>query len=141
MAGKCMIYKDGTGFTLRFGARPIASVTTMAFLILRAGGVSGQDEEPPPLGFTDVAELTFVLTSGNATSSTLGLANTAHYRWENALVQLATGAVRAESGIETRSPAFRIAMHLLRARAGRGRMKRPADSSQISDSLIRFKRM
>ena len=102
MAGKCMIYKDGTGFTLGFGARPIASLTTMVFLILRAGGVSGQDEEPPPLGFTDVAEVTFVLTSGNATSSTLGLANTTHYRWENALVQLAAGAVRAESGIATR---------------------------------------
>ncbi len=38
------------------------------------GSVAAQDERP--LGWTDVAEFTFVLTSGNATSSTLGLKNT-----------------------------------------------------------------
>ncbi len=70
-------------------------------MTLAPSEVAAQDD--PPLGWTDVAELTFVLTSGNATASTLGLKNTLEHRWEDALFQLAAGAVRAESGITTRT--------------------------------------
>ncbi len=70
-------------------------------LLVGAGNVAAQDE--PPLGWTDVAELTFVLTSGNATASTLGLKNTVEHRWEDALLQVAAGALRAESGVTTRT--------------------------------------
>ena len=75
----------------------ISLSSALLFLSIGAGNLSAQDD--PPLGWTDVAELTLVLTSGNATSSTLGLKNTAEHRWENALLQVAAGAVRAESGV------------------------------------------
>ena len=65
------------------------------------GSAAAQDE--PPLGWTDVAEFTFVLTSGNASSSTLGLKNTLEHQWEEALFHLSAGAVRAESGITIRT--------------------------------------
>ena len=63
---------------------------------------SGQEEERP-LGWSDTAEFTFVFTSGNAASSTLGLKNTLEHRWEEALLHLSAGAVRAESGTTVRT--------------------------------------
>ena len=83
-------------------ANPLAlSVTLGLLVVVGAGEVSAQDD--PPLGWTDVAEFSFVLTSGNATSSTLGLKNTLEHRWEDVLVHLLAGAVRAESGITMRT--------------------------------------
>ena len=63
---------------------------------------SGQEEERP-LGWSDTAEFTFVFTSGNAASSTLGLKNMLEHRWEEALLHLSAGAVRAESGTTVRT--------------------------------------
>lgn len=82
-------------------ANPFALILMVAFLILGTSKLSAQDA--PPLGWTDVAELTFVRTGGNATSSTLGLKNSLGHRWEDAVFQLALGAVRAESGITSRT--------------------------------------
>ncbi|MBT8398320.1 MAG: hypothetical protein KJN92_15205, partial [Gemmatimonadetes bacterium] len=65
------------------------------------GDLLAQDERP--LGWTDVAELTFVLTAGNASSSTFGLKNTAERLWENSSFKLTFGAVRTSSGITTRT--------------------------------------
>lgn len=73
----------------------------VGLLALGPASVAAQDE--PPLGWTDVAEFTFVLTSGNAASSTLGLKNTLEHRWEQALFHLSAGAVRAESGTTIRT--------------------------------------
>jgi putative salt-induced outer membrane protein YdiY len=53
-------------------------------------------------GWSDVAEVTFVLTAGNASSSTFGLKNTAERMWEKSSFKLSFGAVRTESGITTR---------------------------------------
>jgi putative salt-induced outer membrane protein YdiY len=62
--------------------------------------VEAQEQET---GWKDVAELTFVLTSGNATSSTFGFKNTADYTWPNAAFQLSAGGVRTRSGTVTRT--------------------------------------
>jgi putative salt-induced outer membrane protein YdiY len=75
-------------------------VAALAGSAAAAPELRGQDE--PPLGFGNVAELTFVMTSGNATSSTLGLKDTATYRFPTGAFELSFGAVRAESGITTR---------------------------------------
>jgi putative salt-induced outer membrane protein YdiY len=69
--------------------------------ILLPGTVTAQDERP--LGWSDVAELTFVLTAGNASSSTFGLKNTTEHLWERTAFKLSFGAVRTESGITTRT--------------------------------------
>ncbi len=63
--------------------------------------VAAQGERP--LGWSDVAELTFVLTAGNASSSTLGLKNTAEHLWEKTGFKLSFGAIRTESGVTTRT--------------------------------------
>lgn len=79
----------------------VSLVSVLLLLLMGAGSLTAQDD--PPLGWTDVAELTLVLTSGNATASTLGLKNTAERRWDNGLLLLAAGAVRAESGVTVRT--------------------------------------
>ena len=54
--------------------------------LLASGPATASAQEPAsadeerPLGWRDVAEFTFVFTSGNATSSTLGLKNTLEHR-------------------------------------------------------------
>lgn len=68
---------------------------------LLPGTLAAQDERPR--GWSDVAELTFVLTAGNASSSTFGLKNTAEHLWEKAAFKLSFGAVRTESGKTTRT--------------------------------------
>jgi putative salt-induced outer membrane protein YdiY len=60
-------------------------------------------QEERTLGWADVAELTFVLTAGNASSSTFGFKNTAEHLWERASFKLSAGAVRTESGTTTRT--------------------------------------
>lgn len=80
---------------------PLALMLVVPAMALGTGHLAAQDE--PPLGWSDKAEVTFVMTSGNATSSTLGLKNALEHRWENALVSVAAGAVRAESGVTMRT--------------------------------------
>lgn len=63
--------------------------------------LSAQDERPR--GWSDVAEVTFVLTSGNASASTFGFKNTAEHLWDNASFKLSFGAVRTETGKTTRT--------------------------------------
>ncbi|MGH7570344.1 MAG: DUF481 domain-containing protein [Gemmatimonadota bacterium] len=57
----------------------------------------GQDEEEEHPGWHDTAELSFVLTTGNAEASTIGFANQLRHVWENALWQLGAGGIRVES--------------------------------------------
>ena len=73
---------------------------TLLLVLLGPSGIKAQEEET---GWKDVAELTFVLTSGNATSSSLGFKNTADYTWPNAAFQLSAGGVRTRSGTVTRT--------------------------------------
>jgi putative salt-induced outer membrane protein YdiY len=81
--------------------RLISFISALLLLSIGAESLTAQDD--PLLGWTDVAELTLVLMSGNAKANSLGVKNTAERRWENALFQLAAGAVRAESGVTVRT--------------------------------------
>jgi putative salt-induced outer membrane protein YdiY len=57
---------------------------------------AAQDDETE-LGWHDVAEITFVLTEGNAKSNTLGGRNLLEYLWVNARLGFDAGAIRTES--------------------------------------------
>lgn len=70
-------------------------------LLAGPGAVQAQDERD--LGWSNVAELTFVLTAGNASGSTLGLKEKAEYAWPRASFQLSAGGIRTESGIKSRT--------------------------------------
>ena len=63
--------------------------------------VAAQDERT--LGWSDKAEVTFVLTAGNAIARTFGLKNTAERVWERTTFKVNAGAVRTESGTTTRT--------------------------------------
>jgi putative salt-induced outer membrane protein YdiY len=80
----------GTGAAICVAVSALAPTSSVA-----------QDERS--LGWSDVAEVTFVVTAGNATSRTLGLKNTAEYRWVRAAFKLSAGAVRTEAGTTTRT--------------------------------------
>ncbi|MFH1765433.1 MAG: DUF481 domain-containing protein [Gemmatimonadota bacterium] len=69
--------------------------------MLVPGTLAAQDGRT--LGWSEVAELTFVLTAGNASSSTFGFKNTADYLWEKTSLKFSAGAVRTESGLTTRT--------------------------------------
>jgi putative salt-induced outer membrane protein YdiY len=81
-------------------ANASALLPALLLVFLGASGLRAQEEET---GWKDVAELTFVLTSGNATSSTFGFKNTADYTWPNAAFKLSAGGVRTRSGTVTRT--------------------------------------
>jgi putative salt-induced outer membrane protein len=53
-------------------------------------------------GWSDTAEFSYVMTSGNSESSTLGFKNTALRKWTNALFTLNAGGIRVETTTITR---------------------------------------
>ena len=59
-------------------------------------------DDGPQLGWADTAELTVVLTGGNAEASTLGFKNELVRVWDQATLSIAAGALRAESSTITR---------------------------------------
>jgi putative salt-induced outer membrane protein YdiY len=63
--------------------------------IVACGGALAADE--PELGWSDKAELSYVMTAGNSEGSTLGLKNELKRTWADALFTLRASAVRAES--------------------------------------------
>jgi putative salt-induced outer membrane protein YdiY len=72
-----------------------------AVILVCAPALAAQDE--PELGWFDKAELTFVLTAGNASQSTLGLNNELSHLWENAAFKLSFGGIRTETTNTTRT--------------------------------------
>ncbi len=82
------------------GIRTLLTAGVLA-AVLAPGTLAAQDERV--LGWSDVAELTFVLTAGNASSSTFGFKNTAERLWEKVSFKFSAGAVRTESGVTTRT--------------------------------------
>jgi putative salt-induced outer membrane protein YdiY len=90
----------------------IVAVAGALAVCLSPSPVAGQDAPPP--AWKDAAELTLVVTAGNASSSTFGLKNTLEHTWGRSAVKFSMGAVRTESGITTRTAtgtpeSFRIA--------------------------------
>jgi putative salt-induced outer membrane protein YdiY len=59
--------------------------------------VAVQAADEPKLGWSDQAEMSFVLTAGNSESTTLGFKNELKRTWEKALFSFKLAAIRAES--------------------------------------------
>ncbi|MFQ5529576.1 MAG: YdiY family protein [Gemmatimonadota bacterium] len=64
--------------------------------------IAAQDEQPSP-GWSDNAELSFVLTAGNSESSSFGLRNTLARLFDKSTLKLDAGGIRVESGTTRRS--------------------------------------
>lgn len=77
-------------------------LTAMVAAALAPAGLLAQDEEKQ-LGWMDVAELTFVMTAGNASSSTFGLKNSLTHVWDNAVFTLKAGGIRTEASTYSRT--------------------------------------
>jgi putative salt-induced outer membrane protein YdiY len=60
-------------------------------------------EEEKELGWSDVAEFSWVATSGNSETDTIGFKDTLLHRWEDAAFELNAGGIRAETTTITRS--------------------------------------
>ncbi|HKB08394.1 MAG TPA: DUF481 domain-containing protein [Candidatus Polarisedimenticolia bacterium] len=58
---------------------------------------------PPPTAWSDAAEFSYVATSGNSESSTLGFKNTLGRKWDNSSFELKAAAIRAENTTITRT--------------------------------------
>ena len=80
---------------------PALGTLVIGASVLFSPGLTAQDERT--LGWTDKAELNFVFTAGNASSSTFGLKNTLEGVWEKSSFKFSAGALRAESGTVVRT--------------------------------------
>ena len=75
----------------------------LTFLVTTGVGPARAQDNAQELGWSEVAELTVVSTSGNAESSTLGIKNELTRAWESADLLVAVGVLRAESTTVTRA--------------------------------------
>ncbi len=83
---------------MRVRGRSLTLVAALAALAAFApGSARAAGDAPPKLGWSDSGEFSYVLTSGNSESSTLGLKNTLTRTWERALLTVRAEAIRAES--------------------------------------------
>lgn len=64
--------------------------------LVAPAALQAQDDEED-LGWHDTAELTFVLTEGNASSTTFGFKNALEHVWPNAKFRFGAGGIRVES--------------------------------------------
>lgn len=74
-------------------------VAAMATVALGLGPARAEEKK---LGWGDTAELSFVLTAGNSSTTTLGFKNSAVYNWQDAAFSLNVGGVRADARTYTR---------------------------------------
>lgn len=74
--------------------RTRAAVLFLGAALLFSGPVLAADEE---IGWASVAELSLVVTDGNSENTTFGFGDTTTRTWENALLTLKAGGIRAES--------------------------------------------
>ena len=80
------------------------AVTAFAALIIMLGGdASVAAEEEKKLGWSDVAEFSWVATNGNSETETIGFKNKLLRRWANAAFELNAGGILAESTTITRT--------------------------------------
>ncbi|MDX1568502.1 MAG: DUF481 domain-containing protein [Longimicrobiales bacterium] len=64
------------------------------------GEISAQEEDA---GWSSSAEVSYVLTSGNASTSTLGIRSTTEYAWPNATFQISAGGIRTRTETTVRT--------------------------------------
>lgn len=84
------------------GEIPVHQVATVLCLLLALVAPAWAQDAERPLGWHDQADLSYVATSGNASSTTLGLNNKLEHLWQGATFKLTTSALRAESTDRTR---------------------------------------
>jgi len=85
------------------GTRRVLSLLLfcMAPSVFSTPGRAGAQE--PEKIWKDKAELTFVMTGGNSTASTLGFKNTLDHSWSTGSFQLSAGGIRTRTGTVTRT--------------------------------------
>jgi putative salt-induced outer membrane protein YdiY len=76
-------------------ARTMVTVTCCAVLL--SGAMAQDAEEEKDKGWQDQAEFSFVKTSGNSNTSSLGLSNKTWRKWESSAVEINLGGVRADA--------------------------------------------
>ena len=80
------------------------SVRVLCCGSLLATAAVAQEEEEKKLGWTDKAELSLVLTSGNSQTGTFGFRNDLSHDWDNARLLIEVAGLRTETGVITRTP-------------------------------------
>lgn len=85
------------------GTRRVLSLLLLCAAVpaLSTPGRAGAQE--PEKSWKDKAELTFVMTGGNSTASTLGFKNTLDRSWSTGSLQLSAGGIRTRTGTVTRT--------------------------------------
>lgn len=78
------------------------AVTTLPVLLVALLATDARAQDTPT-GWTSSAEVSLVLTSGNASSSSLGFRSTVERRWPDASWRLSGGGTRTESERTTRT--------------------------------------
>lgn len=74
----------------------------LAVLALAVLWTTAQAQEARKLGWVDKAELSYLMTGGNAVTSTLGIRNTLIRTWANDLIKIQASAVRAHATTSSR---------------------------------------
>lgn len=82
-------------------------VLAVLFLAGAQAFASGQDEEEKKLGWANSSELSLVITSGNAETSTFGFRNDLTYTRTDALFRFEVAGLRTETATITRTPVGR----------------------------------
>jgi hypothetical protein len=80
----------------------LALVLVLATIVTVLAALPAAAEEEKKLGWLNTAEFSYVLVSGNAESTTWGLADKNVRTWENAVLTFKAGGLRAESTAFTR---------------------------------------
>lgn len=75
----------------------------IAVSLLAAASVVGYAADEKKLGWSDTADFSYVLTSGNSSTNTFGFKNVLKRDWQNAAFTLRAGAVRASNEVVTRA--------------------------------------
>jgi putative salt-induced outer membrane protein len=70
-------------------------------LVVLAGGTCQIGAQEDEIGWSDTAELSYVATSGNAESSSLGFKNLLARRWEDSRLEFRAGGVRVATETES----------------------------------------
>ncbi len=75
----------------------------IAVSLLAAASVVGYAADEKKLGWSDTADFSYVLTSGNSSTNTFGFKNVLKRDWQDAAFTLRAGAVRASNEVVTRA--------------------------------------
>lgn len=95
-----MVFRLNQQYNRRHVRRVLGAALAIAVAV-PSTGLRAQDD--PVKTWSDVAELTLVMTAGNASASTFGFKNILEHTWGVSSFKISAGAIRTESGITTRT--------------------------------------